>query len=157
MPNTWPRARRSRTSSDSTSTTTSKRRRSSHVSQKTKKVPDTAPRTPDIPAPVSNPHPPKVPFPAGACDCHAHIFGPQGRYPLLPHTHFVPHENPLVDYVRMLRTLGCSRGVLVQPSVYGTDNTLILEALNSRAFDLRAVAVVAEDIGDRELEAMHEA
>jgi predicted TIM-barrel fold metal-dependent hydrolase len=113
-------------------------------------------RTPDIPAPVRNPHPPKIAFPAGACDCHAHIFGPQDRYPLLPQTHFVPHENPLPDYVRMLRTLGCSRGVLVQPSVYGTDNTLILEALKSRTFDLRAVAVVAEDISDRELEAMHE-
>jgi predicted TIM-barrel fold metal-dependent hydrolase len=112
-------------------------------------------RAPDIPAPVSNPHAPKIPFPAGACDCHAHIFGPQSRYPLLPKTHFVPHENPLSDYVRMLKTLGCERGVLVQPSVYGTDNTLIKEALQSRAFDLRAVAVVAEDITDREIEALH--
>ena len=112
-------------------------------------------RAPDIPAPVANPHPPKIPFPAGACDCHAHIFGAQDRYPLLPKTHFVPHENPLTDYVRMLRTLGCARGVLVQPSVYGTDNTLMVEALKSRTFDLRAVAVVAADISDREIEALH--
>ena len=122
-----------------------------------RRVAESSFRAPDIPAPARNPHPPKIPFPAGACDCHAHIFGPQSRYPLLPHTHFVPHENPLADYVKMLRTLGCSRGVLVQPSVYGTDNTLITEALTSRAFDLRAVAVVAEDISDRELETMHAA
>jgi len=120
-------------------------------------VADTALRKPDIPAPAGNPHPPKIPFPAGACDCHAHIFGPQSRYPLLPKTHFVPHENPLSDYVRMLRTLGCARGVLVQPSVYGTDNSLIVAALQSRTFDLRAVAVVAEDITDGELEALHAA
>jgi len=113
-------------------------------------------RAPDIPAPVRNPHSPKTPFPAGACDCHAHIFGPQSQYPLLPQTHFVPHENPLADYVRMLRTLGCARGVLVQPSVYGTDNSLIVEALKSKTFDLRAIAVVAEDITDRELAALHE-
>jgi 2-pyrone-4,6-dicarboxylate lactonase len=112
-------------------------------------------RAPDIPAPVREPHAPKVPFPAGACDCHAHIFGPQDRYPLLPKTHFVPHVNPLADYVRVLKTLGCVRGVLVQPSVYGIDNSLITEALQSRAFDLRAVAVVAADITDRELEALH--
>lgn len=114
-------------------------------------------RAPDIPAPVRNPHPPKIPFPANACDCHAHIFGPQSSYPLLPKTHFVPHENPLADYAQMLRTLGCSRGVLVQPSVYGTDNSLIVDALKSRAFDLRAVAVVAADVTDREIESLHEA
>src|SRR5271166_6545598 len=118
---------------------------------------DTSIRAPDIPAPVRDPHPPKTPFPAGACDCHAHIFGPQSRYKLLPKTHFVPHENPVPDYVRMLRTLGCARGVLVQPSVYGTDNSLIVDALKSRTFDLRAVAVVAEDVTDRELDALHAA
>src|SRR3954469_22886244 len=151
------RGRRSRTSSGSTSTTTSKRRRWKRGRPRTSSVAVSSTRAPDIPAPVRNPHPPKIPFPAGACDCHAHIFGPKDRYPLLPQTHFVPHENPLADYVKMLRTLGCSRGVLVQPSVYGTDNTLILEALKARTFDLRAVAVVAEDIIDRELEALHEA
>ena len=114
-------------------------------------------RTPDIPPPVATAHPPKIAFPAGATDCHAHIFGPQSRYPLLPKTHFVPHENPLADYVRMLRTLGCSRGVLVQPSVYGTDNSLIVEALQSHAFDLRAVAVVAAAVTDAEIERLHAA
>jgi len=112
-------------------------------------------RTPDIPPPVADPHPPAWPFPPGACDCHAHVFGPQSRYPLLPRTHFVPHEAPLPAYLRMLSTLGCTRGVLVQPSVYGTDNTLIAEALESKAFDLRAVAVVPADISDRALEQMH--
>jgi predicted TIM-barrel fold metal-dependent hydrolase len=112
-------------------------------------------RTPDIPPPAAAPHPPRRAFPPGSCDCHAHVFGPQSRYRLLPKTHFVPHETPLPAYVKMLRTLGCERGVLVQPSVYGTDNTLIEEALASRTFDLRAVAVVSADIDDRELERLH--
>ena len=98
---------------------------------------------------------PRVAFPPRATDCHAHIFGPQSRFALLPKTHFVPHECPLADYTRMLRTIGCERGVLVQPSVYGTDNSAIVEALRSRAFDLRAVAVVAADVSDRELEDLH--
>jgi len=117
--------------------------------------PDPTIRPPDIPPPVSNPHPPAMAFPTGACDSHAHVFGPQQRYRLLPKTHFVPHETPLSAYLRMLGTLGCERAVLVQPSVYGTDNALISEALASRSFDLRAVAVVAADVTDRELEAMH--
>lgn len=112
-------------------------------------------RAPDIPSPVAATKQPQVSFPRGATDCHAHIFGPQDRYPLLPRTHFVPHECPLSDYVRMLRTLGCERAVLVQPSVYGTDNTAIEEALQSGAFNLRGVAVVSEDVTDNELERLH--
>jgi 2-pyrone-4,6-dicarboxylate lactonase len=118
-------------------------------------VTDTTIRKPDIPAPVAHPHAPKVAFPPGACDCHAHIFGPQDKFKLLPKTHFVPHVCLLEDYIRMLRILGCERAVLVQPSVYGTDNSAIIEALRSKKFEMRAVAVVAPDVSDRELEDLH--
>ena len=110
---------------------------------------------PDIPPPVAQARTPRVKFPAGATDCHAHIFGPATRFQVLPGSHFVPHDCPLSDYLRMLRTIGCERAVLVQPSVYGTDNTAIAEALQSGAFDLRGVAVVAADVADRELERLH--
>ncbi|HEV7477155.1 MAG TPA: amidohydrolase family protein [Burkholderiales bacterium] len=110
-------------------------------------------RKPDIPPPVADTHAPREKFPPKATDCHAHVFGPET--PLLPKTHFVPHPCPLADYVRMLRKLGCERAVLVQPSVYGTDNGMIAAALRSKVFPLRAVAVVAHDVSDRELEDMH--
>ena len=110
---------------------------------------------PDIPPPVPNPRPPRVRFPPQACDCHAHIFVPEAK--LLPKTHFVPHANLLSDYIRMLRVIGCERAVLVQPSVYGTDNTAIARALQSGVFEMRGVAVVAADVSDRELEHLHAA
>ncbi len=110
---------------------------------------------PDIPPPVADTRRPRVKFPPKACDCHAHIFVPEAK--LLPKTHFVPHDNLLSDYIRMLRVIGCERGVLVQPSVYGTDNTAIAKAIQSGQFDLRGVAVVAADISDRELEDLHAA
>jgi predicted TIM-barrel fold metal-dependent hydrolase len=69
----------------------------------------------------------------------------------------VPPDCLLPDYIRMLRTIGCERAVLVQPSVYGTDNTAIVEALKSGAFPMRAVAVVSENVSDRELEDLHAA
>jgi predicted TIM-barrel fold metal-dependent hydrolase len=112
----------------------------------------TSVRAPDIPAPVATARAPKLRFPPKATDCHAHIFGPQEKYPLLPKTHFVPHLNPLAKYIRMERIIGCERGVLVQPSVYGPDNSLIVDALKSNQFDLRAIAVVDANISDRELE-----
>ena len=52
-------------------------------------------------------------------------------------------------------TLGCERGVLVQPSVYGTNNLAIEEALQSGEFPLRGVAVVSADVTDREIERLH--
>jgi 2-pyrone-4,6-dicarboxylate lactonase len=111
--------------------------------------------TPDIPRPVADPRPPRIRFPAGATDCHAHIFGPSTR--LLPKTHFVPPDCPLADYVKTLRVIGCERAVLVQPSVYGTDNHMIAEALRANEFDLRGVAVVSPAVTDRELADLHDA
>jgi 2-pyrone-4,6-dicarboxylate lactonase len=109
----------------------------------------------DMRSPIAETKRPRVAFPPGATDCHAHIFGPQDRYPLQPWTHFVPPVCSLSAYVRMLRALGCERGVLVQPSVYGTNNIAIEEALQSGEFPLRGVAVVSADVTDREIERLH--
>jgi predicted TIM-barrel fold metal-dependent hydrolase len=56
----------------------------------------------------------------------------------------------------MLRSIGCERAVLVQPSVYGTDNSAIEHALQAPGdITLRAVAVVPRDVPDAELERLH--
>ena len=112
-------------------------------------------RAPTIPGPDPDTRQPKFRLPPGACDCHAHVFGPQSRYPYLPNAGYIPPDALPGDYVRMLRTLGCERAVLVQPSVYGTDNTAMLDAMRSGVFSFRGVAVVDEHISDRELEDMH--
>lgn len=113
-------------------------------------------RQPDVSAPVVPARRPALHMPAGATDCHAHVFGPQRRYPLLPHTHFVPQHTPWPDYTALLRSLGCQRAVLVQPSVYGSDNRCIEHALEAAGdIALRAVAVVAPEVADTELERLH--
>ena len=114
-------------------------------------------RAPTIPGPVAGTHPPKFRLPPGACDCHAHVFGPQSRYPYLPRAGYIPPDALPGDYVRMLQTLGCERAVLVQPSVYGTDNTAMLDAMRSGIFAFRGVAVIDGGVSDRELEEMHRA
>ena len=55
----------------------------------------------------------------------------------------------------LLDTLGLDRGVIVQPSVYGTDNRATLDALRSEPDRLRGVAVVDADVGDDDLQEMH--
>jgi predicted TIM-barrel fold metal-dependent hydrolase len=55
----------------------------------------------------------------------------------------------------MLATLGVERAVLVQPSVYGTDNSALLDALRAGGPAFRGVAVVDEEIDTRSLQSMH--
>jgi predicted TIM-barrel fold metal-dependent hydrolase len=108
---------------------------------------------PTMPNPIADTRIPRVRFPVGATDCHAHVF--ESRFRLLPDAHVIPPECTLDDYTRMLRTIGCDRAVLVQPSIYGTDNAAIEEALASGSFNLRGIAVVAPDVSDKELERLH--
>lgn len=98
--------------------------------------------------PDFNPHRPKLALPPLSCDCHAHILGPASRYPYSPARVYTPPDCLLPDYRHMLETLGVGRAVLVQPSVYGTDNTVMLEAMKAAGANFRGVAVVEDDAPD---------
>jgi len=63
----------------------------------------------------------------------------------------------LPAYRHLLATLGVERAVLVQPSVYGSDNRVMLNAMAELGKTSRGVAVVEYDISDAEIERMHEA
>jgi 2-pyrone-4,6-dicarboxylate lactonase len=101
--------------------------------------------------------PPKVKFPAGATDCHAHVFGPQSQFPYAPGASYIAPDATPHDYARMLTAIGCERAVLVQPSVYGSDNSRMVAALKSGVFNLRGIAVVGPNVTDTELQTLHEA
>ncbi|MFL5063146.1 MAG: amidohydrolase family protein, partial [Xanthobacteraceae bacterium] len=108
-------------------------------------------------APDRTPHLPRIPFPRGACDTHAHIFGPAAQFPYAAERIYTPPDSTWADYCALLRTLGVERAVLVQPSVYGTDNAAMLSALAGAGPGLRAVAVVQDDIAAGELESLNQA
>jgi 2-pyrone-4,6-dicarboxylate lactonase len=114
-------------------------------------------RRPTLSGPDPNTRKPGWKMPPGACDCHAHVFGPQEGFPYLPGAAYIPPDATPEQYARMLRTIGCERAVLVQPSVYGTDNSCMVAALRSGVFAFRGVAVVDETIGERELRDLHDA
>src|SRR5207302_10789461 len=109
---------------------------------------------PTIAGPDPNPRKPKLRVPTLACDCHAHVLGPQTRYAYSASRRYTPVDALPSDYVGMLRILGFGRGVLVQPSAYMTDNTAMLDALAEAQFPLRGIAVVEPAISDAELERM---
>ena len=106
-------------------------------------------------APAPDVAPASFEMPAGACDTHAHVISPSPAYPMAASRSYTPPPAPEAAYLAQLAATGCTRGVLVQISVYGTDNRYLLEVLARHPESLRGVAVAAPEVTDRELEAMH--
>jgi 2-pyrone-4,6-dicarboxylate lactonase len=103
------------------------------------------------------PRPPKDAFPPLACDCHAHICGPQATYGYISERIYTPPDALLPAYRHLLATLGCGRAVLVQPSFHGTDNRAMLAAMAESGGNFRGVAVLADDASERDIASLHAA
>ena len=103
--------------------------------------------------PVRTPRKPNVTLPKGAIDTHVHVF--EAGYPLAANRGYNPPISTLGDLKHLHATLGVERVVFTQPSVYGIDNSAMLDAmaaLNSKTPNrARAVVAIAMDIADAEL------
>jgi predicted TIM-barrel fold metal-dependent hydrolase len=115
------------------------------------------PAAPLCAAPDPNPRKPRFAFPPKACDTHAHICGPIERFAYAERRVYTPPDTLLPAYRHMLDTLGVERAVLVQPSVYGADNTVMLDAMAALGPRARGVAVVEDNVSDAELERLNSA
>lgn len=104
----------------------------------------------DCIAPERKPRRPKLQLPKGSVDTHVHVF--ESKYPMSPARGYNPPPSTLADLKHLHATLGIDRVVFTQPSVYGIDNSAILDgmaALN-RETPNRARAVVALDMNFKE-------
>jgi predicted TIM-barrel fold metal-dependent hydrolase len=61
------------------------------------------------------------------CDSHVHIIGPITRYPQLATRTYLAPPASLDALCRSAAPSGIERFVIVQPSFYGADNTVLLE------------------------------
>ncbi|AQH01413.1 hydrolase [Burkholderia sp. KK1] len=100
---------------------------------------------------------PEALAPRGACDCHFHVFGTASEYPFYEPRDYTPPEATLEDWEKMASTLGLERLVIVQPSVYGTDNRCTLDALKAVGKARgRAVVVLRSEVNDAELHRLND-
>ena len=104
------------------------------------------------PPPDSTPKAPVLQAPAGACDSHFHIFGPQSRFPFIEPRPLDAVDCTLEDLLALQRRLGLEHGVAVQTMLYGNDNACLLDALARCPDRLRGVASVGAGIADSALE-----
>jgi predicted TIM-barrel fold metal-dependent hydrolase len=85
-------------------------------------------------------------------DCHVHVFDASAP---VQAGHYQPAHQPLERIEVQAHALGANHLVLVQPSVYGTDNRVLLQALARESGRHRGVVVVGADVTDADLHAMH--
>ena len=103
------------------------------------------------PAPDPNQRAPqRVTIPQGAVDTHAHIVGTA----FVENRSYTPPPASGEQYLGMLDATGMTYGVLIQISVHGTDNDVMLKVVDENRDRLRAVAVVGPDVSDSELSRM---
>ena len=109
----------------------------------------------DCIAPDRNPHKPNFTLPKGSIDTHVHVF--YDKYPLSPDRGYNPPESTLDDLRHLHATLGVDRVVFTQPSIYGVDNSAILDGMNALNAETpgraRAVVAITMDVTDEQLDA----
>src|ERR1700730_12505910 len=79
------------------------------------------------------------------CDSHVHIVGSLERYPQLPSRTYLANLASLENLRRLPTPRDIPRFAIVQPSFYGTDNTLLSETLDILGARGRGVVVVDPD------------
>jgi 2-pyrone-4,6-dicarboxylate lactonase len=99
--------------------------------------------------------PARFDLPGGSCDAHFHVFEP--GYPSIPEPFYSFPEGTIAQYLALAGFFGIDRMVLVQPTYYGTDNSLTIEALRRLGPRARGVVRVEEDVSEATLDAYHAA
>ena len=97
---------------------------------------------------------PAFTMPPGACDAHFHVFEP--GYPHVPDPLYTFPDGTVAAYLAMSEALGIERMILVQPTFYGTDNSLLVDTLTRLGPRCGGVVRIEEDATDAELDAFHQ-
>jgi predicted TIM-barrel fold metal-dependent hydrolase len=95
--------------------------------------------------------------PGDACDCHVHVFGDQAKFPFAVKRVYTPPPASVEQLLDLQRALKFERVVIVQPSVYGTDNSCTIDAVRQLGASARGVAVIDKTTPRTALEEMNAA
>src|SRR6478672_13631821 len=83
---------------------------------------------------------PNFDVPAGACDCHVHVF--DAKFPFAEKRIYTPPSASVEELLQLQQSLHLGRVVVVQPSVYAADNSATLNAIKRMGARARGVAVI---------------
>lgn len=96
---------------------------------------------------------PLRPLPPGTVDSHFHAF--KHGLPWATPRGYTPPVSTIAEWLAVADQLGIAYGVLVQASVTGFDNSMLLDAITAAPDRLRGIAVVRPDVTAAELKDLH--
>ena len=97
------------------------------------------------------PRKPAHSIPKNACDCHFHIFDAPSQQ-IAARSYTAPGALA-PEYRNLQQALGLERAVIVQPSIYGTDNRTTLQSIPDDG-SMKAVVVLDPDCDDKAISMM---
>lgn len=98
--------------------------------------------------------PSQIQLPAGACDTHMHFY--DRRFPTAAcAVKQTPPDFLVTHYRSLMAQLGTERLVAVQPTTYGLDNRLQLEAAAAFGGQARVIVAIDETVSEETLHALH--
>jgi 2-pyrone-4,6-dicarboxylate lactonase len=100
---------------------------------------------------------PKGKLPNLSCDAQFHVFGSATQYPIRPNAAYLMPLATLGVALEMHKSLGFQRGMIVQSTVYGADNSCLVDALKIAGSNYRGTAIIDDSIADADLDRMHAA
>ena len=106
--------------------------------------------------PDPNTRTPSWTLPKGACDTHAHVFGPPDVFPYYDNRRYTPPAAPVEHYRNMQKITGLSRAVFVCPTAHGYDNRVILDAVAKLGELARGIANINSSYDSKALAALAE-
>src|SRR6266571_5640699 len=99
---------------------------------------------------LASPSRPKLKLPAGACDAHVHVFGPQKIFPFAENRPFTPADAPKEKLFALHAMLGIQHCVIVQSTCHSFDNRVVADAIAAKKGDYCGVALVPATVEDAE-------
>jgi predicted TIM-barrel fold metal-dependent hydrolase len=106
--------------------------------------------------PNPNPGKPKLIAPPGSWDTHFHVFAPH-LFPYASTRRYTPPAAPVEHLLAVSSAIGLSRGVIVQPSVHGTDTRVTVDSIAKSDGRLRGLIRDDLDLSLAEMRRLHRA
>src|SRR3954466_429741 len=78
--------------------------------------------------PDPTPRKPRLVAPPGSWDTHFHVYAPH-LFPFAEKRRYTPPAAPVEHYLQINSAIGLQRGVIVQPSVHGTNTAVTVDAV----------------------------
>lgn len=82
-------------------------------------------------------------LPRNSCDAHCHIFGPSTQFPYVHDRSWTPVDAGKEDLFALHDFLGIERCVIVQTALHGFDNSVVIDAMQTRKGSYLGVALAS--------------